>query len=295
MPEPKGFDDFLAAGGRILHSSQLLLLDQVAGKRVVVLGYGKSACDAEVEVARVANSTTLVAKGLFWKLPTYVGGLLHIGEALFPWVRPWRKQRVMNTVGAPIRRLLFSSLAAVTALQLGLRKLALAPEIGFETIAQSTISLATPGLYDAIDKGQVDFHRGVVHLLFIGFASSLFCPLTAEVSALWLVAQLSEQKLFSLPTEEEQRRLAEHEARWLEQRNNGKHAKATNIVPFSMSFIDELLGDLGVGIGWWDYFKEWILPINPSAYKKILQQVLQRKAALEVAVTAGLGSDLGRR
>lgn len=278
----------------------------------------------------------------------------------------------MNTVGAPIRQLLFSSLAAVTSLQLGLRKLALAPEIPFETIARSTISLATPGLYDAIDKGQIDFHRSVVqsmssrsvtlsdgtdlpadvvicgtgwthdvpsflpedlvpkltdsrgnwlfyrHILpigvpdlsFIGFASSLFCPLTAEVSALWLAAHLAEQRLLSLPTEEEQRRLAEQEARWLEQRSNGKHAKATSIVPFSMSFIDELLGDLGVGIGWWDYFKEWILPINPSACewlrpirglqlsvtdKRILQQVLQRKAALEVAVTAGLGSDLGRR
>lgn len=82
---------------------------------------------------------------------------------------------------------------------------------------------------------------------------------------LWHAAHLAEQRPFSLPTEEEQRRLTEQEAHWLEQRSNGKHTKATSIVPFSMSFIDEHLGDLGVGIGWWDYFKEWILPINPSA------------------------------
>lgn len=82
MPEPKGFDDFLAGGGRILHSSQLLSLEQVAGKRVVMLGYGKSACDAAVEIARVANFTMLVAKGLFWKLPRYVGGVLHYSYLL---------------------------------------------------------------------------------------------------------------------------------------------------------------------------------------------------------------------
>lgn len=197
-----------------------------------------------------------------------------------------------------------------------------------ETIARSTISLATPGLYQAIAEGEIDVHQavipsvspasvslsdgtnlpvdviicgtgwkhdlpsflpaelvsglsdsrgnwilyrhilpvGVANLSFIGFASSLFCPLTSEISALWLAAHL-EGRLLALPTEEQRRKLAEDEARWLEERTNGKHAKGTSIVPFSMSFIDELLADLGVAIEWWNYFKEWILPIDPSACK----------------------------
>lgn len=82
IPELKGLDSFLASGGRIVHTSQLRSLDEVAGKRVVVLGYGKSACDAAVEVARCAHTTTLVAKNMFWKLPTYIGGLLHYSYLL---------------------------------------------------------------------------------------------------------------------------------------------------------------------------------------------------------------------
>lgn len=77
IPEMPGSDEFLAAGGRILHSSQLHSLDIVNDKQTIVLGYGKSACDAAIEIAQVAKSTTLVAKGVFWKVPTYVGGVLH--------------------------------------------------------------------------------------------------------------------------------------------------------------------------------------------------------------------------
>ena len=114
---------------------QLRTLDEVAGKRVVVLGYGKSACDAAVEVARCAHTTTLVAKDFFWKLPTYIGGVLHYSYLLLTRVvsamtsstnvsgseqsgadPPLRERRcfrgsdlgglneVMDTIGSPLRR-----------------------------------------------------------------------------------------------------------------------------------------------------------------------------------------------
>jgi dimethylaniline monooxygenase (N-oxide forming) len=98
----------------------------------------------------------------------------------------------------------------------------------------------------------------------------LFCPLTAEISALWLAAYLTGGLHALLPSEEERRRQAEDEARWLDKRTNGCHAKGTSIVPFSMSFVDELLKDLGVGIGWWGYLKEWILPVDPAACERII-------------------------
>lgn len=233
----------------------------------------------------------------------------------------------MDTIGRPLRRFLFSTLGAITSIQLGLGRLSMVPDTPFETIARSTISLATPGLYQAISNGEITVRRGMLlsvspasvslsdattiptdvivcgtgwkhdlpsflpadliplladssgnwtlyrHILpiqvsnlsFIGFASSLFCPLTAEVSALWLAAYLNGGLLAPLPTEEEQRRQAEVAARWLDERTNGCHAKGTSIVPFSMSFVDELLEDLGVGIGWWGYLREWVLPIDPAA------------------------------
>jgi hypothetical protein len=237
----------------------------------------------------------------------------------------------MDTIGSPLRRFLFSSLGAITSIQLGLRRLSMVPDTPFETIARSTISLATPGLYQAISNGEIAVRRGMLlsvspgsvslsdattlpadvivcgtgwrhdlpsflpadliplltdssgnwtlyrHILpvklpnlsFIGFASSLFCPLTAEISALWLAAYLTGGLLAPFPSEEEQRRQAEDEARWLGERTNGCHAKGTSIVPFSMSFVDELLEDLGVGIGWWDYLREWVLPVDPAACERL--------------------------
>jgi hypothetical protein len=237
----------------------------------------------------------------------------------------------MDTIGSPLRRFLFSSLGAITSIQLGLGRLSMVPDTPFETIARSTISLATPGLYQAISNGEIAVRRGMLlsvspgsvslsdattlpadvivcgtgwrhdlpsflpadliplltdssgnwtlyrHILpvklpnlsFIGFASSLFCPLTAEISALWLAAYLTGGLLAPFPSEEEQRRQAEDEARWLGERTNGCHAKGTSIVPFSMSFVDELLEDLGVGIGWWDYLREWVLPVDPAACERL--------------------------
>lgn len=249
------------------------------------------------------------------------------GEALSRWIRPWKTQRFFDTIGSPIRRFLFSTVGQITSIQYGLKKLGLLPDIPFETVARSTVSLVTPGLFEAISSGQISVSLGVIeslrpgsvslsdgsvlpaevvvcgtgwthnvpsflpreldtlltdsrgswllhrHILpigvprlsFIGFASSLFCPLTSEISALWLAAHLADVPLLHLPGVEEQRRLAEEESRWLEDRAKGKHAKATSIVPFSLSHIDELLGDLGVGLSRWDHLKEWLLPIDPSA------------------------------
>jgi dimethylaniline monooxygenase (N-oxide forming) len=111
---------------------------------------------------------------------------------------------------------------------------------------------------------------GIPRLAFAGFNSSLFCPLTAEISALWLAAHLestAEAPLLSIPAPDEQERLAHEETAWMRQRTDGHHARATNIVPFSMSNIDEMLNDLDVSIGTWNWLKEWFLPVNPSACK----------------------------
>ncbi len=48
MPTFPGEDSFV---GKIMHNSELKSREQLAGKRVAVLGYGKSATDAALESA----------------------------------------------------------------------------------------------------------------------------------------------------------------------------------------------------------------------------------------------------
>ncbi len=73
VPEWKGKDAFLAAGGRICHTSEFTDLAEAEGRDVLVVGYGKSSCDVANAIAEVSRSTTVIARSLIWKIPKKVG------------------------------------------------------------------------------------------------------------------------------------------------------------------------------------------------------------------------------
>lgn len=136
----------------------------------------------------------------------------------------------------------------------------------------------------------------VPNLTFNGFNSSLFCPLTAEVTSLWIASYLAGGKSFSSPanycktalkpplidlalsTTEQQLTQAKETLAWMDQRAKGKHAHGTNLVPFSLSNIEDMLGDLRLKLGWFAYLREWLLPVDPTAYRGLGEQLRIRLA-----------------
>lgn len=60
IPNYPGMEEYKKAGGNICHTSDFLNLEDARGKHVVVVGYGKSACDTAVALSRVAASTVSV-------------------------------------------------------------------------------------------------------------------------------------------------------------------------------------------------------------------------------------------
>lgn len=62
---------------------------------------------------------------------------------------------------------------------------------------------------------------GVSDLTFVGYNSSLFCPTTSEMAALWIAAYLQGDQL-ELPTEEDQRKEAQDFFEWLHKRSRGR-------------------------------------------------------------------------
>ncbi len=62
----------------------------------------------------------------------------------------------------------------------------------------------------------------------------------------------------------------------MEERTEGKHARGSNIVPFSVHNIDEMLEDIGMGVGRAVRFKEWLAPVNPADYAAITGKLLAR-------------------
>lgn len=350
LPDYEGRAEFEAAGGLVCAPSDVQDAEQLTGRDVLVVGYGKSACDIASGVSDAAASTTVVARQLIWKMPRKLGGALNykylmltrLGEGLFEYIRPNRVERVLHGPLKPVRNGMLGQLSWVATKQDRLKELGLVPDGHFERIARSTVSLTTDGFFAKVEEGRIQVVRdtaivrlgvdeegrttaqlsdgstrradvvicatgfrqevpflpeevqdklhdergnfvlyrqilpiGVPDLTFCGYNSSFFSPLSAEAAALWIASHLD--GTLSLPDDAEQRRLIEERLRWMEERTEGHHARGTNIIPFSMHNVDEILAEVGVGRPARQTLKEWLMPVDPGAYRGMVEQVLARR------------------
>ncbi|MCZ2103717.1 MAG: NAD(P)/FAD-dependent oxidoreductase [Comamonadaceae bacterium] len=351
VPEYEGRELFERLGGRIMPPSEWHHPDEVRGKDVLVIGYGKSSCDAAVEIAKVAKSTTVVARHLLWKMPRKIKGIVNykylmltrLGEGLFPYRRTEGFARVLHANNSAIANNMVGSLEKVTTAQLKLKEHGVLPEGTFADIARSTVSLATEGFFEGIEDGSIRVKRdneivrflekdGKPHaelrsgdvvpcdvviagtgwsqeipffpqevldqlfdengdyllyrqifpinlkdLTFAGYNSSFFSPLSAEVSAIWIASYLGGNHR----TPSREAMLTETRARlkWMRERTRGHHARGTNLIPFSMHNIDEVLSDVGIDVSNFTKFKQWLMPPSPQDYAGISTELARRIAA----------------
>ncbi len=107
-PEFPGQDRF---SGDIIHISDLKSRDILAGKKVAVVGFGKSATDAAFESASVAAQTTIIFRSIHWPVPSKLAGVLpfkwgmlsRLTSTLIPlYYRPSGVERVVHTLGKPL-------------------------------------------------------------------------------------------------------------------------------------------------------------------------------------------------
>lgn len=135
------------------------------------------------------------------------------------------------------------------------------------------------------EKGNFELYRFILPhdvpgLAFCGYNSSFYSPLSAQIGALWIANYLMGQAV--MPPVEERRRIVRERIAWMEERTEGKHARGTNIIPFSMHNIDESLRGMGLNISKRQRAKEWLLPVSPQDYKFVAEELLKRKSKLGV-------------
>ncbi|MFJ9392992.1 flavin-containing monooxygenase [Nocardioides sp. NPDC101246] len=351
FPEFAGVDELDAAGGRILATSDLASLEEVRGKNVVMVGYGKSSCDVAVEVSKVAASTTVVARGLLWKVPRKLKGVLNykyllltrLGEALFPYQTLKGFEKVLHANDSAIASGMLGSVEKVVTSQLALEDLGLVPSAPFSSIAKASVSLASEGFYEAVAEGTIGVRRDTVvsrflekdgqphaelsdgqvvradlvicgtgfrqdvpflpaevqarlqdergnfelyrqilpldvpNLTFAGYNSSFFSPLSAEMAAVWIGSYLAGQH--TLPDVETMRSVVRDRVEWMEARTDGHSARGTNVVPFSMHNIDEVLSDVGIDASPAAKALHWLAPVSPRAYRKVTPRLVKRVGA----------------
>lgn len=110
LPEIEGQALF---AGQLLHSSQIVDPRVVAGKRVVVVGAGKSALDCATWAAGHAQTSTLVFRAPHWMVPRYFPGgmrldrlmMTRFSELFVRYHRPSRLEAWLHGPGQALIRL----------------------------------------------------------------------------------------------------------------------------------------------------------------------------------------------
>ncbi|MFC6012555.1 flavin-containing monooxygenase [Nocardia lasii] len=174
LPELPGAAAFRAAGGRLCHVSQFHDVEQARDRSVIVVGYGKSACDVAEAVSHIADETTVVARRLTWKMPRTMGLgadyerllLTRLGEAHFASRFPHRAERLLDRLA--LRQSNLDLLQERVIRRLKLRELDLVPHGSIAEIATSRASLATEGFAEQVEAGRIAVHRDTEIVELIG-------------------------------------------------------------------------------------------------------------------------------
>jgi len=146
---------------------------------------------------------------------------------------------------------------------------------------QQSVPFLTQAVQDKLfdEKGNFKLYRQIFplrvpNLYFCGYNSSFYSPLNAEVAAWWIASHLMGDIRLP-PMIECEAHIAKRLA-WMAERTEGKHARGTNLVPFSMHNVDEILSDVGLDVSKLTRFKQWLLPIQARDYRRINQRLLAR-------------------
>jgi len=168
IPEISGRAEFEAAGGIVLHSSQLRNTTQLAGRDVMVVGFGKSALDIAEAALVDARSSSLVFRRSIWKVPHRVWGQIHINhfilsrftEIWYPHPEMGRLKRFLHTSLRPLVDLFWWWSERVIGGQLGLLDPRLRPDIPLRRAA-ACVTLALDDL-EAVREGRIGLQRGSI-------------------------------------------------------------------------------------------------------------------------------------
>lgn len=166
-----GQDAFVAAGGQVLHSSEYTDPATVRGRRVVVLGFSKSATDIAVNAVKSgAAAVTIVYLEPVWRIPYFIGGLINFKrilyvraqEVMFPsWNQPLLA-RLAHAVAKPFVWANWRGLESLLSVQLKLKKTGLRPKVPIETSINCSVPIVTPGFFDMVADGRIKAIQGTI-------------------------------------------------------------------------------------------------------------------------------------
>jgi cation diffusion facilitator CzcD-associated flavoprotein CzcO len=250
--ELKGFEKFLHGPGKPLRNA---MLDSVQAVVTWQLKLREIGLHPEKPLETIARSTvSLVTEGFYENI---AAGRLGFHKGAITRLEPG--QAILDTGEAAPADLIICGTGWHQRCDF------LPPEIN----ARVTDSQGNFRLYRSMIP--VDVPR----LVFNGYNSSFFSQLNAEVGALWLAQYM--RGAIPLPDHAAQNRYIDKRLAWMEARTDGKHAKGTNIIPFSIHHMDELLGDMDIELPLPIRLKHWLTALNAADYAFMTPTLLKRR------------------
>lgn len=174
MPDFPGRDLFK---GEVIHNSKLKSPDQLAGKRVAVVGFGKSATDAALESAAVAAKTHIIFREPHWPIPQKLAGILPFKWGLLhrmsstlipPYQHATAVEKAVHGVGKPLVWLYWRLVETLLFFQhrMGSRfgtRVNLVPEKPIEIDAFGESTMVPRGaFYRLARRDVIDLHRTTI-------------------------------------------------------------------------------------------------------------------------------------
>ncbi|NBN78924.1 NAD(P)-binding protein [Microvirga tunisiensis] len=166
-----GMEAFRDGGGTILHSSEYTDPALVRGRKVVILGFSKSATDVAVNaVQQGAASVTVVYLEPVWRVPYHFAGLINFkrilycraSEAMFPgWDMSWG-EKLRHALTKPLVWANWRALESLLTLQFGLKQLGMRPSQPIENGISCGLSLATEGFFPMLKDGRIKAIQGTI-------------------------------------------------------------------------------------------------------------------------------------
>jgi dimethylaniline monooxygenase (N-oxide forming) len=341
VPAIAGADRF---GGTVVHSSQATDPALFAGRRVVVVGAGKSALDCAAWAGSHAQECALVFRKPHWMMPRYFPGgipadrltMSRSTEAFFRYHRPSLSERLLHGPGKPLIKLVWRVVSALFRLllrmpaaivpdermpagienlgfgkefydmarrgRLNLRRDSIAAFLGgpeillasgdqiaadiviFATGWREPLSFLAPELQAAVvADGRFQLYRHILppteqRLGFVGYASSVACQLTSEVSAHWLSQGFRGE--LALPAVDEMQTEVRRVQAWLEEVMPGR-PQGYQIGPYLVHHIDDLMTDMGLPTRrTGNFVSEYFGSFSPARYRDLGEE--RRRASCNI-------------
>ena len=181
--------------GTVMHSSELRDGDRIAGNRVVIVGFSRSAMDVAMDIVDEAESVTLLYRSLRWPVPQKILGLIRNHVLLFarwpthfapPWIRPGATARLLHGKFAAGVDLFWKFFEVLLSAQFRLKRRGLVPDRALKLDLFTNLYVAPPRFFRLVGKGRLGARRAEIEAFDNGgvrLTNGEFLPADVVISA----------------------------------------------------------------------------------------------------------------